>query len=306
MQRPHDPIKVNTHEFALIGDPVVHSLSPVMHNALYRELSETDRHFASWHYEAHRCIEQADALREIGKVRTGHYRGMNVTMPYKRLALEQADYVDSSADAAGGANVLVRKDFDLYAYNTDGLGALGAVSRLSGVDPRGKRVAVCGTGPTSVAIAAAFANAAASEVVVFSRDHARARETIERLRLSLVEGATYWLRSADYDDAPALVGEMDVFVDATPRGMHLGDEPIVDPSLFHEGQVVLDVVYGHGVSRLLAGARDAGAFGMDGLEMLVEQAALSVEIWAEAMGLSVTVPREVMRDAALAKAQAVQ
>ncbi len=306
MQRPHDPVYVNSHDFVLIGDPVAHSLSPVMHNALYRELSDTDRHFASWHYEAHRCTSEEEAILEVGKVRTGHYRGMNVTMPYKRLALNQADYVDSSADAAGGANVLVRKGFDLYAYNTDGLGALGAVSRLSGVDPRGKRVAVCGTGPTSVAIAAAFANAAASEVVVFSRDHERARDTIERLRLSLVQGATYWLRSADYDDASALVGEMDVFVDATPRGMHLGDEPIVDPSLFHEGQVVLDVVYGHGITRLLSGARDAGAFAMDGLEMLVEQAALSVEIWAEAMGLSVTVPREVMRDAALNKAQAVQ
>lgn len=306
MQRPHDPIRVNTHEFALIGDPVAHSLSPVMHNALYRELAEADGHYTSWRYEAHRCADEKEAVIEIGKVRTGHYRGMNVTMPYKRLALAQADFADSSADAAGGANVLVRKGFDLYAYNTDGLGALGAVSRLSGVDPRGKRVAVCGTGPTSVAIAAAFANAAASEVVVFSRDHARARETIERLRLSLVEGATYWLRSADYSDASALVPEMDIFIDATPRGMHEDDEAIVDPVLFHEGQVVFDVVYGHGISRLLAGARDAGAFGMDGLEMLVEQAALSVEIWAEAMGLSVTVPREVMRDAALNKMQALQ
>lgn len=306
MQRPHEPVGIRYHDFVLIGDPIAHSLSPVMHNALYRELAETDRHFASWRYEAHRCADEEQAVLEIGKVRTGHYRGMNVTMPYKRLALAQADYVDSSADAAGGANVLVRKGFDLVAYNTDGLGALGAVSRTSGIDPRGKRVAVCGTGPTSVAIAAAFANAAASEVVVFSRDHTRARQAIERLRLSLVEGATYWLRSADYEDAPALVPSMDVFVDATPRGMAPDDEPVVDPSLFHEGQVVLDVVYGHGISRLVGGARDAGAFAMDGLEMLVEQAALSVEIWAEAMGLSVTVPREVMRDAAENRAGALQ
>lgn len=306
MQRPHANVGVRTHEFALIGNPVAHSLSPVMHNALYRELGHGSARFASWHYEAHLCESREEALSQIARVRTGHYRGMNVTMPYKRLALEQADCVDSAADAAGGANVLVRKGFKLYAYNTDGQGAVGAVERMIGASAAGRRVAVCGTGPTSMAVAAAFANAKASEVVVFSRDAKRAAKAIERLRVSLTDKATYWMRPAEYADAAGLVPSMDVLVDATPRGMAPDDEPIVDPALFHEGQAVLDVVYAHGVSKLVAGARSVGARAADGLEMLVEQAALSVEIWADAMGLSVTVPRAVMRDAALGAGNKVQ
>lgn len=293
-------------DFALIGDPVGHSLSPVMHNTLYRYLAKERAAFTNWRYCAVQCPDEKSALKQIGYVRTGHYRGMNITMPYKRLALDQADFVDSSADAAGGANVLVRKGYDLYAYNTDGLGALGAIVRTSGRNPKGLRVAVCGTGPTSVAIAAAFANAKASEVVVFSREHERARRVIERLRLSLVEGATFWLRSASYEDAPGLIPSMDIIVDATPSGMNPDDESVIPVELFHEGQVVLDTVYAHGITRIVGGAREQGAYAMDGLEMLVEQAALSVEIWAEALGIEVTVPREVMRDAATSGSGALQ
>ncbi len=292
---------VRYYDFALIGDPVGHSLSPVMHNALYQELGRHDDKYSSWRYCAVQCETEEDAVKQIGYVRTGHYRGMNITMPWKKVAMAQADYVDSSADAAGGANVLVRKGYDLYAYNTDGLGAVGAIARVSGVDPRGKRVAVCGTGPTSMAIAAAFANSKASEVVIFSRNHEKARQAIERLRLSLAQDATFWLRSAEYGDAEALIPVMDIVVDATPRGMVEGDEAIVPVELFHEGQVVFDVVYAHGTTKLVGGAREQGAFAMDGLEMLVEQAALSVEIWAETMGLELEVPREIMRNAALSK-----
>lgn len=298
MQRPDEYAGVTYYDFALIGNPVAHSLSPIMHNTVYRDLAEHDSRFQNWRYAAHMCEDEASAVKQINKVRFGHYRGMNVTMPYKRLAMKKADFVDSSADAAGGANVLVRQGFDLYAYNTDGLGALGAIERIAGFSVKGRHVAVCGTGPTSIAIACAFANAQASDVTVFSRDADKAQSAVGRMRLSLNVGATFWLRAAGYDEAPDIVPNMDVFVDATPRGMNEGDAPIVDPRLFHAGQVVFDTVYAHGESELVAGARVRGAIASDGLEMLVEQAALSIEIWARAMGIDVTVPRAVMRDAA--------
>ena len=107
------------------------------------------------------------------------------------------------------------------------------------------------------------------------------------------------LHGRNYAQAEALVSKVDVIVDATPRGMHPDDEAIIDTSLLHSGQVVLDTVYGHGETALLAGAWRHGATCMDGLEMLVEQAALSVEIWADAMALPVEVDRDVMRHAAL-------
>lgn len=106
------------------------------------------------------------------------------------------------------------------------------------------------------------------------------------------------LSAAAYADADGAVAACDILVDATPRGMHEGDAPIVDTALFHEGQAVLDTVYAHGETALVCGARESGARASDGLMMLVEQAALTVEIWARALGLGdIEAPRDVMRAA---------
>lgn len=108
-------------EFVLIGDPVAHSLSPAMHNALYQELGKVKWPFSRWHYSAVRCENAQDAREQINLVRTGVTRGMNITMPWKKLAFDNADFADAAVVAAGGANVLVRdEDLKLCAYNTDG------------------------------------------------------------------------------------------------------------------------------------------------------------------------------------------
>lgn len=286
-------------KFVLIGDPVAHSLSPVMHNTLYKQLAQSDWHFKGWSYEAVQCADEEAAIYQIAFVRTGEYRGMNVTMPWKRLALQQATYIDPAADAAGGANVLVRKGYDLYAYNTDGLGAVGAIARNGHVNPQGKRAVVFGTGPTSMAIACALANSHAREVIVFSRSFDKADAALRNLRFSLGDQTGTWLRPASYDQVERFVPSADIVVDATPCGMTPGDAAVVDVGLLQPNQVVLDTVYAHGETELLAGARAVGACALDGLEMLVEQAALSVEIWAEALGIPLTVSREVMRVAAM-------
>ncbi len=287
-------------DFILIGDPVAHSLSPRMHNRLYRTLAAETPLFTTWSYTALRCADEEEAARQIALVRTGRYRGMNVTMPYKRLAAASADALDVSAEVAGGANVLVREGFELVGYNTDGAGAAGAIERAGHVDLRGRDACVCGTGPTSLAIACALAEKKAARVVLFSRDASKAAAAAERIRAHLPRENRCVLEGAGYADAAQVVPAADVFVDATPRGMEAGDAPVVDTALFRAGQVVLDVVYAHGTTALVTGAREQGARAIDGLEMLVEQAALSVEIWARAMGLCVQVPREVMRRAATA------
>ncbi len=283
--------------FELIGTPIAHSLSPCMHNAMYAAAG------LDWAYGSEDCKNEYSARDEIAKVFRGELFGMNITMPYKPLALRSADEVDSSARVAGGANVLVhcrgsQADGGLRAFNTDGAGCAGAVARLGGISLEGTRVAVCGTGPTSCAIAHAFALRGASQVYLFSREAAKAASSLAIIE-SCLEGARCELIGAAYSQAAEIVPTLDVLVDATPRGMQPGDEPIVNPALFHEGQVVYDVVYGHGLTALVAGARAAGAQAFDGLHMLVEQAALSVEIWAEAAGVELVVDREIMLAAAL-------
>lgn len=286
-------------DFVLVGNPVAHSLSPVMHNACYRDLAKESPAFSRWNYHAIHCEDENSASFEMSLVRTGKYWGMNVTMPYKRLALAQADFADAQADAAGGANVLVRhNDFKIYAYNTDGAGAAGAIERVTGKSISDARTIVCGTGPTAAAIAVAFAQAGAEQIALVSRERARSRSCITRAQTSLEEDEGNRLQAMDYANIDSIVPKADIIVDATPRGMQPDDEAIIDTGLLHQGQVVLDTVYGHGVTALVAGAQEQGAFAMDGLEMLVEQAALSVEIWADAMMIDVHVDRNVMRNAA--------
>lgn len=216
-------------EFVLIGNPVAHSLSPAMHNALYQELGKVKWPFSRWHYSAVRCENAQDAREQINLVRTGRYRGMNITMPWKKLAFDNADFADAAVVAAGGANVLVRdEDLKLCAYNTDGLGAVRAIERVTGKPLADARVLICGTGPTSLAIATASAQAGAAEVTLLSRDEAKALSCVNRMRTSVDPSEAAVLHGRDYSCVEALIPRVDVIVDATPRGMAPDDEAIVD------------------------------------------------------------------------------
>ena len=282
--------------FAVIGTPVGHSLSPAIHNIVYREAG------VDWSYKAIECPTPQDALHQIDLVRLGHLDGINITMPYKQLAMEQADLVDVSAVAAGGANVLVRRGRDLCAYNTDGLGAVDAIVRAGNLDVTKIYACVCGTGPTSSAIACALALKGARHVTLFSRSLAKAQAAVEHMERCLPDTCAGLLEPAEYDDAFRIVPGCNVFVDATPVGMQPGDDPIVDPAFFHDGQVVMDVVYAHGVTKIVEGARKRGAVAIDGGEMLIGQAALAIEIWQRELGYSFEIDRNSMRKPVQAQA----
>ena len=281
--------------FAVIGTPVGHSLSPAIHNIVYREAQ------VDWSYTAIDCPEPQDALHQIDLLRLGHLDGLNITMPYKQLAMEQADFVDASAVAAGGANVLVRHGRDLWAYNTDGMGAVDAILRAGSLEASSVYACVCGTGPTSSAIACALAIKGARRVTVFSRSLPKAQSAVQRMVQCLPKACVDVIEPASYDDVFRIVPGCNVVVDATPRGMNVDDEPIIDPAFFHDGQVVMDVVYAHGLTKIVEGAREQGAVAIDGSEMLIGQAALAIEIWQRELGYSFEIDRNAMRKPMLAK-----
>jgi shikimate 5-dehydrogenase len=106
------------------------------------------------------------------------------------------------------------------------------------------------------------------------------------------------MQGGSYADAARYLPESDVLIDTTPLGMKPNDPTVISPDLLQKHHVVLDVVYGFGLTPLLAEARARGALAFDGLGMLVEQAALTIEIWACAQGKPVVVPRDLMFDVA--------
>lgn len=254
----------------LVGHPVGHSKSPAMHNAAYRALG------LDWTYELADHETEADAWEFIAE---RAWRALNVTMPWKRLAIQATNNRSVPARLATGANVLVNWDGNVYADNTDGKGCVSYLLRC-GVGFEGASVAVCGTGPTSLAIMHACTVAGAEHIALMGRDHARCAQAIEHYHECLWDQppCESELTAYAYGDAKAreAIAGADIIVDATPLGMKQGDPAPFDTALLSAGQTVFDVVYGHGTTQLIADARAAGCATYDGSGMLVAQAVETV------------------------------
>ncbi len=255
------------HAFVL-GHPVAHSKSPAMHNAVYRACG------FDWDYGLADCatVDQARAF-----LSQDDWRVLNITMPYKPLALDAADAPSAAARIVGGANVLIRDQSGrTFADNTDGAGCVSYLRRCD-AKIQDARVVVCGTGPTALSILHACACAQAGDAVLLSRDARRAIDALTRYTEALADsgGAASnpeCVRALSYDDARGEIAAADIVIDATSLGMNDGDPAPFDTALLHDGQVVLDVVYGHGETALVRAARMAGCTVFDGAGMLVGQA----------------------------------
>lgn len=249
---------VGARHMALLGRGISHSRSPQLFSVLFSAMG------VPWSYG---LVECADEAAFASALEQGSEFAFNVTTPYKRAALGIACEASSSARSAGGANLLVRCEgaAGFRAWNTDGEGcALFLETR--GFPFAGAPCVVCGTGPTARAIAAALARRGAV-VTVLSRTAAEGR---------------FAYGSADARHA---LNEARLVVDATPLGMQPGDPCAFDASLLSAGCTVVDTVYGHGETTLLAAARERGCVAFDGGGMLVGQAAVAFPLVLSAAGL---------------------
>ena len=291
----------------VLGHPVAHSKSPAMHEAAYRALG------LDWRYGLVDCETEADAWEFLMR---SDWLALNVTMPWKGLAIQSCQAASAAARIARGANVLVRHDGRVFADNTDGRGCARYLL-YGGVAIEGAAAVVCGTGPTSLSIAHALLEAGAESVVLAGRDETRCRAVVDEYGERLASAAaTPGSAVADMLDAPSgrmpevgsrvsglcyerahdALSRADVIVDATPLGMKPGDPAPFDTAALRAGQVVVDVVYGHGETRLLADARAAGCRAFDGRGMLVAQAVETVVDIARLTGAFAEPDRRVLFD----------
>jgi shikimate dehydrogenase len=261
----------------VIGDPIRHSRSPLLHNAAFDAMG-LDWVSVAFAVPAERGRAAFEAMRTLGIV------GLSVTMPHKEAAAAAADVCSPVVARLGAANCMTLRDGELVADSTDGEGFLAALRRSPGFDPAGRRCLVLGAGGAARAVILALAEAGAADVAVVNRDSARAERAA-----ALAEAVGRVGSGAD-------VAEAELVVNATPFGMEErpGIHPAVDPGAFHGGQVVADLVYHPAVTALLDAGAAAGAATVNGLGMLVHQAALAVEHWTgrpapvEAMWAAVT------------------
>ncbi len=277
-------ISGKTRVCAIIGDPVEHSLSPVMHNAAFKELG------LNLVYVAFTVTtkELKDAI--LGARRLG-LRGLNVTMPHKNAVMNYLDEVDATAKAIGAVNTILSNQGTLIGYNTDGNGAMIALQE-NGVYPEEKKLVLLGAGGAAKAIAY-HATHDVDELVILNRTPEKAKKLAEALRKSFgnkVKGAT--LSSTVLKDE---LETADILVNATSVGMHpnVNISP-VPSSLLRRDLCVMDIIYNPLETMLVADAKSAGAKVVSGLEMLIYQGAVAFEIWTNCPA-----PVEVMRNAAL-------
>ncbi|TLM97335.1 MAG: shikimate dehydrogenase [Actinobacteria bacterium] len=272
----------------VVGNPLGHSLSPAMHNAVYEQLG------LDWVYVPLEVKDEMGLRRFFALAPSLPFVGFNITMPFKQAAMELCDEVAMAANMAGAVNAVHVVDGRLVGYNTDGRGLLEALQLEASFEPAGKDVVIVGAGGAAGAAFVAFLLGRAASVTVVNRDPIRADELVERLRPNLGPVRAASTSTAGAEEA---VRTADLIVNATPAGMRLDDESPIPVEWVGPGQVVYDMVYGRTEpTRLVAGARQHGATAIDGLGMLVCQGATAVDIWNDSK--QTRTPRETMRAAA--------
>ncbi len=257
-----DRLSAATTVVGVIGDPVAHSLSPLLHNTAFAELG-VDWVSVGFPVAAGAAGAALDGARALG------IRGLSVTMPHKDDVARRVDRLSALAGRLGAVNCVVDEDGSWRGENTDGAGFVDALRRRDGFDPRDRSCLVVGAGGAARAVIAALADAGAGVVIVLNRSSDRARAAAA---LADAVGRT---------GQPEEAARCDLVVNATPLGMvgQAGATWPVDPGLLHRGQVVVDLVYHPTLTPWLAAARSRGASVSNGLGMLVHQAGLQVASW---------------------------
>lgn len=267
------PLSGHTRVVGVIGDPVAHSLSPTLHNAAFEALG------LDWVYVAF-PVPRGRGAHAVAAVSALGLAGLNVTMPHKEDVAGACDELTEDAAALRSVNTVVAgSDGRTLGDSTDGPGFLDALA-ADGIDVAGRPVLVLGAGGAARAVILALGRAGATVAVAARRpDAAEAAAALAPGAQSVPFGA-------------AEPSSYDLVVNATPLGMSGGDPLPVDPEALNAGQAVVDLVYHPADTPLLTAARSKGALAVNGLGMLLHQAARSFTLWT-----GQPAPIEAMRSA---------
>ncbi len=264
---------------ALLGSPVAHSISPMMHNEAFRLLGLD---------YAYLCFEtkEKDLEEAVRALKFLNARGFNCTMPLKVRMCDLCDQLSDAASLMESVNTaVIEEDGTLRGENTDGVGYMTSVKE-AGYDVIGKKMTLLGGGGAATAIAVQAALDGVSEIALFNRrgkSWQRAQALADKLnhntncRVSLFD-------SADLSTLRSQLADSYLLTNATSAGMAPDTDasPLSDASVLHEGLIVSDIIYNPRQTRLLADAKARGCRTFNGLYMLLYQGAESFRLWTGA------------------------
>ena len=238
-----------TRLFCILGRPVRHSLSPIMHNAAFKSSGINAIYLA---FEPQNIAAAVEGMREL------EVGGFNVTMPFKAEIIPLLGRTDPIAAQIGAVNTVVNDKGQLIGYNTDGIGAISSLKKATKIF--GKNVLLIGAGGAGKAIAH-YLQKEKAKITIADRNMERA------VLLANSMGAKY----ADPQDIKSL-DFFDIIINASPAGMEPNsNETPIPPKLLHKGLVVFDIVYDPLETKFLKEAKHRGCKTINGLEMLLEQ-----------------------------------
>ena len=247
-------------KFGLLGAKLGHSLSPQIHQEVFRQLG-IDATYELIEVSGDKLAEKVAELHRI-------FRGLNVTIPHKVAVMESLDRIAPEARAIGAVNTVLFKDGLAEGFNTDYFG-FARLLEHNGLVPQGKEVCVLGTGGASRAILQCVTDMQAQRITVISQAMENAPEDIR---------ARYTVKT--YDDLKTMSG--DLLINCTPVGMFPKvDVSPVDGAVMEHFAAVADIIYNPAETQFMKLARQQGKPAVNGLFMLVAQAVAADEIWLE-------------------------
>lgn len=275
----------HTKPFAVLGHPIGHTLSPVMHNAAMRALN-MDAIYLAFDVAPDKLMVTLNSMATMG------FRGVNLTVPLKEVAFKGLKKLDISAQRLGSVNTVeFLPDGSQKGHSTDGKGFVLAVKEAFGKPVKGLSVFMLGSGGAGRAVAITCAAEKASEIIVTDLDAARAKRVAAEITRLFPAVSVKWLK-ADPAVWAAECRNVDLVVQATPVGMKQTDKPLLPPAAFRKGQMAFDLIYMYPETIFMRQARKGGAKTSNGLGMLLHQGAIAFSIWT-----GTKPPVEVMRKA---------
>jgi shikimate dehydrogenase len=260
-------IKTNagTDIYCIFGNPVKHTLSPVMHNASFKKLG-MNAFFTAF--------EVRNIKNAISAMKSLNIRGASVTIPFKIQAKKYVDYLDPLARQIGSINTLFNKNGKIYGYNTDGIGALEALKKNK-VKIKSSHILLLGNGGAARAIAfTLLANGA--KITIAGRNKKKILKLVNDIKMKH-KNIDYFLTNkidADY------MKNIDIIINSTPVGMTPNTDNIpIDPIFILKKHTVFDIVYSPHNTKLLKAGKRKGCRIIHGIDMLLNQGVKQFEIW---------------------------
>lgn len=266
-------INGKTSVFGVIGDPIEHSLSPLMHNSAIVTMG-IDAVYIPFNVKP-QFLENA-----ISSIIPMNIKGLNVTVPHKTEVMKYLDRLTDVAKAVGAVNTIINDNGALTGDNTDVYGFEMCLKKDGDVEIFPERISILGAGGAARGVAYACSmRDEVREVIVLNRTFSKAEKLVEEL--SCVTGKTLVPMPADKETLKRMLPPSGLVVNTTSVGMYpdISSSPVLYPDVFHDGQVICDIIYNPLETKFLREASSRGARIVGGLAMLAYQGARSLSLW---------------------------